>query len=449
MTIFDCCPFFAEFDLLELRIAQLASVVDLFVIVEGDRTHAGQPKNLPLHEDLGRLKRWASKIYLHKATLPAGDGPHWIWRREIAQRNAIKDALQTLGARHDDMVLISDCDEIPKRDFVSLLPSLPPEGIAIAVQRLSYYTFNHIGPWWNGTRATQFANVQALGADGIRYINRERGGFPALFPLGAGNVLDTGGWHLSYFGGPDAIKLKMNSFLHQELNRPEHQDPETITSRIASGADVYGREGQTFDLCPHPLLPDAVYERPMRWKDHFLPEFAPIFHEDWMEGEGSAFLSRTARSAPDGLCLEIGAWEGASTIAIAHGLQGRDLHVVDTWRGNEEEEEGHPSVIAAKERDVYATFRHNLSVFDINNIVAHRMDWREWKNDAPIAFAHLDACHDEESVRAQIEALLPRMVPGGILVGDDFYSEGVGNAVRSLLPGYEDNERMWRWRKVE
>ena len=42
--VIDCCLFNDEWDLLALRFATLADVVDTFIVVEGDRTHSGKPR---------------------------------------------------------------------------------------------------------------------------------------------------------------------------------------------------------------------------------------------------------------------------------------------------------------------------------------------------------------------------------------------------------------------
>ena len=267
--ILDCVPFFRESDILALRLRELDPVVDLFVVVEADHTHAGAEKPSYLPADIRR--RWGHKLIAYTAELP-GDKPGdllWTWRREIAQRNAIADVLGSLRLQPDDMVMISDCDEIPRRAFVGMLPALPPDGVAVAVQRLHYYTFNHVGGWWHGTRATQWANVQALGADGVRYAATTRGGFPRIF-----HVPDAG-WHFSYFGGPEYVREKIGAFLHQEFNLPEHRDPETIAARIAAGDDVYGRSEQSFTIGAADDLPEAVQADPARWAAHFWPGYEP------------------------------------------------------------------------------------------------------------------------------------------------------------------------------
>jgi predicted O-methyltransferase YrrM len=440
--IIDCVPYFNEASLLELRLYELDPVVDLFVVVEADRTHRGDPKPSYLPGDL--IRRWAHKLIVHTAALPEGDGPVWWWRREMAQRNGIGEALARLRLNHDDMVLISDCDEIPRRSFVQQLPALPPDGIAVAHQRLSYYTVNHVAPdvLWTGTRATQYGNLAVLGADGVRYVGQERGGFPRRF------LVRDAGWHFSYFGGARRVATKIDSFLHQELNTPEVRDEATIAARIAAGEDVYGRDEQHFTIDWAHDLPAAMTERPCQWLEHFHPDYAPTFTERWTNDHQAQLLAQIARAIPpEGRCVEIGSWEGLSTVALAGALGTRPLEAVDTWAGNSDEGADHPTVAAAGARDVYATFARNLRAFGLSNVLPRRMDWRDWaaESGAPLAFVYLDAAHDAVTVAAQIAALRPRLVPGGVLCGDDAYAPGVQQALHGL-PGAVSDGRVWWWR---
>ena len=80
---------------------------------------------------------------------------------------------------------------------------------------------------------------------------------------------------------------------------------------------------------------------------------------------------------------------------------------------------------------------------------------KTWRG--PIKFAHIDASNDYISVKRTLEALLPWMVPGGLLCGDDILTAsagrqdlngGVERAVRETLPGWQQVHNLWMWRKV-
>ena len=69
--------------------------------------------------------------------------------------------------------------------------------------------------------------------------------------------------------------------------------------------------------------------------------------------------------------------------------------------------------------------------------------------DASVDWLHLDARHDYASVRADIQAWLPKVKPGGWLSGDD-YDElkwpEVVKAVVDLLPEAKPwSTQQWRW----
>ena len=119
--VVDVFPFFREFDLLELRLAVLDSIVDRFVIVEGTRTFSGQPKPLWFDEHRDRYAKWLPKI----RHVVVDDGPDFRdpWLYENHQRNA---GARGLGDLPDDaQLIVSDRDEIPNPDAVARAFGLP------------------------------------------------------------------------------------------------------------------------------------------------------------------------------------------------------------------------------------------------------------------------------------------------------------------------------------
>ena len=157
-----------------------------------------------------------------------------------------------------------------------------------------------------------------------------------------------------------------------------------------------------------------------------------------------------------GLVIEIGCWEGRSACKLANAAYPDVLHAVDTWEGNIAEGEDHPSVQIARKRDVFSVFKENVAIGTKGNVEAHRQDCFEYlKNlSAPVKFCHIDAAHDYESVKRTIELLLPYMVSGGILCGDDYVSAnakrddlqgGVERACQETLKGHYNMRNLWAW----
>ena len=268
--IFDCFTLFNELDLLEIRLTELYDVVDRFVIAEADRTHKGDPKPLHYVENAARFAPWRDKIeYVLVDDMPEGTTLAAIRRREMFQRNCILRGLH--GAKDDDIVLISDLDEIPRR---SLMPaSLPDGAILVYLQRLHYYNLNTYAPErpWPGTRACRVADARALSPHIVR---NGIGQGDAHYPQYA--AIPDAGWHYSYLGDAEHIRNKQTQFLHQELVTPENTDLDAIRARVAAGVDVWGRENeQRFEIGPAIDVPAAIAADPPRWAHLFHPEWRP------------------------------------------------------------------------------------------------------------------------------------------------------------------------------
>lgn len=150
------------------------------------------------------------------------------------------------------------------------------------------------------------------------------------------------------------------------------------------------------------------------------------FTEEWFSSQSCDVLADLARQVRDlpGGTVEIGSWEGRSTLAIADAVHPQVVHAIDTWRGSP----GEPSETLAAERDVYATFCENTAG---RNIETHRMGWRDYFADHhdPLKFVFIDAEHTYREVADTIRTVLPLMVPGGIVCGDDQHHPPVKKAV--------------------
>lgn len=439
MMIYDCFTFFNELDILEIRLRELYDVVDRFVLVEATHAHKGDSKPLHFAANRQRFAQYGDKIiHIVAGDLPEGEGAAAIWRREMTQRQCILRGL--LEAKDNDVVLVSDVDEIPRR---SCIPRELPDDVVLTYdQTLYYYNVNTrcTNLRWRGTRAATAANVRALTPDGLRWCVMPRGDYPRLL------IAENAGWHFSYFGNAEHIRTKMRSFLHQELVNEETLAK--VEERRFFGVDAYGRDDQKFELVRADDLPIAIKIDPQRWNQYFHPDMLPRFNEDWFTPEQSYFVGWLASQSPkDGEIVEIGCWEGRSTISLAQSVAPRIVHTVDHWQGNIEEGLDHPSVTIEPFRDVFRTFEYHIEALTQGNVSIHRQDWREWIKDwnKPISFLHLDAAHDYNSVFDCLEAIKPLLVQNAILCGDDYYDCEVYQAVKDSL-GDKVNEvggRMW------
>jgi predicted O-methyltransferase YrrM len=175
----------------------------------------------------------------------------------------------------------------------------------------------------------------------------------------------------------------------------------------------------------------------------------PGFTEDWFgpaSCEALANLAHAVRDLP-GAIVEIGAWEGRSTIALANAARPRQVVSVDTWAGSP----GEVSADLAADRDVFAQWQSNVATFTAGNVRPVRMGWREFLagHTEPIALAFIDAEHTRKEVAGNIAALLPLMAPGGIICGDDAHHPPVQEGVGDALPAGEVFvvATLWIWQK--
>lgn len=219
--VFDCFTFFNEVQMLQMRLAELKDVVDTFVLAEAAQTFTGKAKGLVFHEN-----RWAFPSNVHAVAADQLNGSD-AWQREASQRQLLLKGLQEAGAKSDDIILLSDVDEIPD---VSVVPRLMDiEHPVSLVQHLFYYNFTcRCCDLWTKAKALRYRDfVLAASVDAIR-----------MTPYA---LLDQGGWHLSYFLDPKKIMEKVSAFSHQEFNTPEYMNAERIQRAIQGGSDLFGR----------------------------------------------------------------------------------------------------------------------------------------------------------------------------------------------------------------
>lgn len=135
--------------------------------------------------------------------------------------------------------------------------------------------------------------------------------------------------------------------------------------------------------------------------------------------------------------VEIGSWNGQSAafmgVEIINSGKPIFFHCVDTFKGSDEEE--HKADAAVKSGSLEEMFRANLmpvSGYMGESFVVHPMTSVEAAGiftPKVIDFLFLDASHDYQSVRDDIHAWRPKIKPGGVMAGHDWWNKGVRHAV--------------------
>lgn len=240
-VIFDCFIFNDEERMLSLRLHELDQYVDYFVIVEGLFTFQGKPKPLTLPE-LYVYKQFRHKI-IPLVNIELKDSP---WENEYHSREQFWSIIRNIN--DDDLVLLSDVDEIPDLTGNAIHESGKP------------FCFHHNSYYYN-------FNCRALekipGLVGMyKYqlpmtIREARDDRFNYHPIGESSFRE-GGWHLSYYGGAQRIARKLEQFAHSELNTPEQKDIAHLQSAIDNCEDFIIGRGMPFKSVHETYLPENV-----------------------------------------------------------------------------------------------------------------------------------------------------------------------------------------------
>ena len=243
--IVDAFTFFNEKELVELRVKYLSDIVDCFLIVEADHTHTGKKKNWNFPQVLnGKLKNYSSKIQYHQMKVnleiaEAEKSPNYIgetlgrsWRVETMQRNYLKKVYKK-NLSEDDIIIISDLDEIPSKDKISFIKSSDFKTIApVALgQSLFHLNCNYLDlEEWIGSVVITSQLIEKYEPQIFRdYKNRI-------------SHFSNGGWSFSSFGGVKRIKEKLEAFCHEEYNKEKYKSEEHFKKCIQTGEDLFNRK---------------------------------------------------------------------------------------------------------------------------------------------------------------------------------------------------------------
>jgi|LauGreDrversion4_2_1035121.scaffolds.fasta_scaffold244077_2 beta-1,4-mannosyl-glycoprotein beta-1,4-N-acetylglucosaminyltransferase len=259
--IYDCFLFFNELDLLDIRLNLLNDVVDKFVIVESTITFSGKEKGLFFNENRHMFEKFNDKIihivvddtpenfnnisfiqnpstqkeifknkvlkYLNESSGWNRNNPNEIqWGREIYQRESIINGL--LDCSDNDLIIISDVDEIPNPLELIKIKDSNQSDVFEFKQNMFYYNINTLKErGWSGPKIAHWSIIKENSLNILRQNKLTN------------NVVEDGGWHLSFMGGENRIKDKLEAYAHQEYNN--NVIKENIVRNIQSKNDLFFR----------------------------------------------------------------------------------------------------------------------------------------------------------------------------------------------------------------
>jgi len=178
-----------------------------------------------------------------------------------------------------------------------------------------------------------------------------------------------------------------------------------------------------------------------------MEHFYHTIGEDWFTYPG--LYKQAVQQFTDGNFVEVGSWKGRSAaflgVEIINSGKPIKLYCVDTWKGSLE----HQGLDCIKNDSLYHEFIINTKSID-SVIIPVRMPSLEAAmqfEDNSIDFVFLDASHEYEDIKADIEAWYPKVKPGGLFAGHDYGWPGVQRAVNEFAALNDkiilDSELCW------
>ena len=245
MKIYDCITYCGEDLLLKIRFETLFNKVDKFVIVEANRFFNGEVK--PKLFDIKKFEKYKEKIdFYYIENLPKFNGNNLQYESFI--KDQIKLGLKNLN--DEDIVLISDADEIPnlKNEKYKNFDS------AVFLQKMFYYKFNI-----NAYEGLKFKNkIACTKSCKFKFFKS----FKQVREFRVRNIpwwrvdkkikrhVETdGGWHFSFLMKSKDIKSKLSRFEHEIKHLKKNEkyemdnlmDIKKIEENIINLKDPYDR----------------------------------------------------------------------------------------------------------------------------------------------------------------------------------------------------------------
>jgi len=251
--------FYDEELLLDVRLNILDKYVDFFVIVESEYFHNGEKRQLKFN--INKFIKFKNKIiYINCKNEPSGisklDDKEDInirsfklifnaHLRENDQRNHIFKGLTE--ANDDDLILISDVDEIPNFNSVDL--SKINNEIILFEQEIFYYKFNRYLPGfkWYGTKACKKRKL--ISPQWLRNVKNKKYSLWRLDTFFSKKkyinkiFVQDGGWHFSNIKDASGIELKLKSYLHHRDYECEELGYNKIDELIKNNETIYDMFG--------------------------------------------------------------------------------------------------------------------------------------------------------------------------------------------------------------
>ena len=264
--IYDCFTFYNELDLLELRLEEHYEYVDHFVIAEANKTHQGRDKPFFLEENWDRYAKFHDKIiHIKVEDMPTDDN---AWVLENFQRNALAKGYQ--GADDNDVIVISDLDEIMRAETIEIMREDTERTLFIGRCPIFYFKLNYIKTKPKTYHVNQMAMPKKFvtSPQDLRNLAHWATAQPQDLITDKVMNIQHAGWHFTYLGDTSHAKNKILNFAHQESNYLADAVNIEEFMKLKKGIDPTNPD-ESFEIVPlDDYFPETVLKNLERWKDY-------------------------------------------------------------------------------------------------------------------------------------------------------------------------------------
>lgn len=414
--IYDGFLFHNEFDILDIRFNVLNDVVDYFIVVEGTITHSGKPKEPCFLQQKDRYNKfWDKIIHVLVDDTPETDDNY---ERQKWQRDAMMRPL--VDNPDGDILIISDVDEIPSINAIQEATKFP----FCKIKMLAFYYFLNVlvnDCWYHPC-------ITSLG-----FLREHSTGPTSLRHSGCDNIVD-GGWHFSYLGGIEKIKDKLTSFggAKQFGNSETLNNLESSIRLLHSPWDLKNENGNyenILDIGDDKIYPQYIIDNKesliqkgfVHPRKNNRDDLIPLMYTNYWFNYGD-FYKWIVKEFPDyKRFVEVGCWKGHSISYLADLLKKKEVEIygIDLFDD--------VPFITGREieikfiRDIYDMVLEEKGIKDkIKTIKADSSKGTELFDHESLDFVFIDANHDYNYVKKDIQAWLPKIKNSGIIAGHDW-----------------------------
>ncbi|CAN1153603.1 Beta-1,4-mannosyl-glycoprotein 4-beta-N-acetylglucosaminyltransferase [Linum perenne] len=224
--VYDAVLFSNEVDILTIRWNELYPYITQFVLLESNSTFTGLPKPLIFASNRDKFKFIEPRLTygMIGGRFKKGENP---FVEEAYQRVALDQLIRIAGIEDDDLLIMSDVDEIPSAHTINLLRWCEDIPSILHLQLRNYlYSFEYYvdSKSWR-------ASIHRYQTGTTRYAHFRRSDV----------LLSDSGWHCSFcFRYISDFIFKMKAYSHYDRVRFSHYlDPKRVQDVICKGADLF------------------------------------------------------------------------------------------------------------------------------------------------------------------------------------------------------------------